>query len=142
MDAVERAGRRPLSPQRVDQAVRRDDFPDAQKKDGEQRPPLGRSEVENLPAFSRLKGTQDAELPLPLRRGQPFNSTHSSSIDQAQFKHRKPNSSTAQPAPYVIAQRSGTPHSSTEQRSSMNRRLRRTAAALVALAAAGALAVV
>ena len=78
VDAVERARGRPALPERVDQAVCRDDFAAAQEKDREQRALLSRSDLEWRSACECLEGTEDAELERVFRSRQvpPLSSAH------------------------------------------------------------------
>ena len=49
-------------PERVDQAVRRDDLAGAQEEEREQRPLLARADLERPSAFGHLERAEDAEL--------------------------------------------------------------------------------
>ena len=62
VDAVEGARGRVVVPERVDQAVGRDDLAGAQEKHGEQRPLLAGADLERLSALRDLEWAENAEL--------------------------------------------------------------------------------
>jgi hypothetical protein len=70
VDAVQCAGRRRLAPQRVDQAVGRNDFTGVDEQDGQQRPLLAPAERELAHTILHLERSEYTELhsALSLRR--------------------------------------------------------------------------
>ena len=69
LDGVERRPRRGLSPQQVDQAIRRDDLAGVEEEDRQKGPLLGRTELGACVVGARFEGPEDPELHrLPLWR--------------------------------------------------------------------------